>query len=104
LQWLDLSFNKIKKIKGLEELANLTDLSLYKNNIKEIKKGLDFCTKLNVLSLGANEIVSYEPMVTTLLKFKNLNVLNLMNNEVCKDPDYKTYIIAHLRQLKYLDY
>ena len=103
LQWLDLSFNKIKEIEGLEELTNLTDLSLYKNNIQSIE-GLDTCTKLNVLSLGANEIVSYEPMVTNLLKFKHLNVLNLMGNEVCKDPDYKTYIIAHLKQLKYLDY
>ena len=104
LQWLDLSFNKIKVIEGLEELTNLTDLSLYKNNINDIDHGLDACTKLNVLSLGANEIVSYEPMVTILLKFKNLNVLNLMGNEVCKDPDYKSYIIAHLKQLKYLDY
>jgi len=54
LQWLDLSFNKITVIEGLEELTNLTDLSLYKNNIKQINEGLNFCTKLNVLSLGAN--------------------------------------------------
>jgi len=54
--------------------------------------------------LGMNEIGSYEPMVTNLLESKNLNVLKWMNNKDCKDPDYKKYIIAHLMQLKYLDY
>lgn len=31
LKWLDLSFNAIKQIDGLDTLVNLTDLSLYNN-------------------------------------------------------------------------
>eukprot|EP00961_Rhodomonas_salina_P134463 1808765-Rhodomonas_salina.1 len=38
---LDLSFNEIEKIEGLETLTKLTDLSLYNNFIKELKVGLD---------------------------------------------------------------
>jgi len=30
-QWLDLSFNNISKIEGLESLLKLTDLSLFNN-------------------------------------------------------------------------
>jgi hypothetical protein len=33
LEWLDLSFNLIDKISGLEKLTKLTDLSLFSNNI-----------------------------------------------------------------------
>lgn len=43
-------------------------------------------------------------MAGYLLKFKKLNVLNLTGNDVCNEPDYKTYLIAHLPYLKYLDY
>jgi Leucine-rich repeat (LRR) protein len=52
LTWLDLSFNKITKIEGLETLTKLVDLSLFNNQISEIE-GLDTLTELNVFSLGA---------------------------------------------------
>ncbi len=51
LTWLDLSFNKIAKIEGLETLTKLSDLSLYNNAISVIE-GLETLTELNVLSLG----------------------------------------------------
>lgn len=51
LTWLDLSFNKITKIEGLETLTKLTDLSLYNNQISEIEN-LDTLVNLNALSLG----------------------------------------------------
>jgi hypothetical protein len=30
--------------------------------------------------------------------------LNASGNSICKNPNYKNYILAHLRKLKYLDY
>lgn len=33
LKWLDLSFNNIKAIEGLEKLTELMDLSLYNNQV-----------------------------------------------------------------------
>ena len=51
LTWLDLSFNKITKIEGLETLTKLTDLSLFSNQISEIEN-LDTLVNLNALSLG----------------------------------------------------
>ena len=51
LTWLDLSFNSITFMEGLDKLVNLTDLSLFANKI-EVVQSLQTLTNLNVLSLG----------------------------------------------------
>ncbi len=51
LTWLDLSFNRISAITGLETLTKLVDLSLFSNSITKIEN-LDTLVNLNVLSLG----------------------------------------------------
>jgi Leucine-rich repeat (LRR) protein len=51
LTWLDLSFNKISKIQGLDSLVKLTDLSLFANEIS-VLEGLDTLRDLQVLSIG----------------------------------------------------
>ena len=51
LTWLDLSFNKIAKIEGLDQLTKLVDLSLFNNQIEAIEN-LDTLTGLNVFSIG----------------------------------------------------
>jgi len=56
LTWLDLSFNQIKVVEGLTNLHNLTDLSLFNNQISELGNGLSNCRKLNILSIGRNNI------------------------------------------------
>ena len=37
-KWLDLSFNYISEIEGLDELENLTDLSLFGESNKRSQK------------------------------------------------------------------
>lgn len=54
LTWLDLSFNKICKIEGLDTLTKLMDLSLFNNQISTIEN-LDNLVHLNVLSLGKDD-------------------------------------------------
>ena len=102
LGWLDLSFNNISKIEGLERLVNLQDLSLFSNKIEKIE-GLDKCTKLNCLSIGNNKIRDTDSIIY-LREFRKLRLVNLKGNPVCDDPDYKMFVIAHLKHLTYLDY
>ena len=102
VQWLDLSFNNISVIKGLETLTKLTDVSFYNNSIKEIQ-GLDSCSELNCLSIGNNSITSLDNLMY-LIKFKKLRLLNLEGNPVCHDPEYRMFVLAHIKYLKYLDY
>lgn len=58
LQWLgiiylkvDLSFNNISQIEGLEGLKNLTDLTLFNNRITKIEN-MDDLVNLQVFSIG----------------------------------------------------
>lgn len=102
LEWLDLSFNNITKISGLDKLTKLKDLSLFSNRITEVE-GLDSCTALQCLSLGNNLISSLESVVT-LRKFRGLQLLNLEGNPVSEEAEYRTYVLAYMRDLKYLDY
>ncbi|TPX46229.1 hypothetical protein SeMB42_g03779, partial [Synchytrium endobioticum] len=102
LTWLDLSFNNISVIEGLDQLTQLTDLTLYNNRITELK-GLDALTQLNVLSVGNNAISGLDA-IEYLRRFENLRVLNLAGNPLCKIQDYRPYILARLRNLRYLDY
>uniref|UniRef100_A0A7S0R7I6 Dynein regulatory complex subunit 3 n=1 Tax=Chlamydomonas leiostraca TaxID=1034604 RepID=A0A7S0R7I6_9CHLO len=102
LTWLDLSFNKVTKIEGLETLTKLVDLSLFNNQIAEIEN-LDKLTELNVLSLGNNALKRLDN-VMYLRQFRNLRLVNLAGNPFCKDHDYKTYVLSHIKDLTYLDY
>ena len=107
LEWLDLSFNMIEKIEGLEKLTKLTDLSLFSNYIVKVS-GLENLKNLNVLSLGSNKIPDYAVAIRYLydLRFKKLQVLKMADNPFCKskEAEYRSYSIAFLRTLKYLDY
>jgi len=80
LKWLDLSFNNIKKIEGLETLTKLSDLSLFENKIQVIEN-LETLPELNVLSIGKNLLRSHETVAMYLRKLKNkLEVLKMSDN------------------------
>lgn len=101
LEKLELSYNQISEIKGLEKLTNLTKLSLFSNQISEIKgleklinlttlylhsnqiseiKGLDKLTYLTTLSLSSNQISE----IQNLNQLAALKTLNLESNKVSK--------------------
>lgn len=102
LTWLDLSFNNITVIEGLDGLTKLTDLTLYNNRISTITN-MDDLINLQVFSIGNNNL-SFLENVSYLSKFAQLRVLNLNGNSISKSPNYRSYILAHIRNLKYLDY
>ena len=80
LEWLDLSFNMIEKIEGLDTLTKLEDLSLFDNKITKLE-GLDNLRNLNVLSVGKNELEHLDRSVDYLSSLTNkLEVLKLKEN------------------------
>jgi hypothetical protein len=95
LRWLDLSFNRIRKIQGLEELKQLEDLTLYSNKITYLD-GLDHLSNLQCLSLGNNRIDSLD-QVMKLRSLRNLKMLTLAENPVCKENEYKMEEIISFR-------
>jgi len=108
LRWLDLSFNLITKIEGLDNLRKLEDLALFSNHITKLE-GLDNLESLNVLSVGKNRIVALDESINYLHSLQNKNkleVLKIKDNAFKEtgEKDYKGRIIAFLKNLKYLDY
>lgn len=60
---LDVSFNVLRKVEGLEQLTRLKKLFLLHNKISSIGN-LEHLTGLEMLELGSNRIrVSYEGTV-----------------------------------------
>jgi len=102
LIWLDLSFNNIEVIEGLTKLTRLEDLTLYNNRISKIEN-LDGLKCLHVFSIGNNEIKDIKDILY-LRKFPNLKTLNINNNPVCNEENFKQYVAAFLPNLDFLDY
>eukprot|EP00730_Choanoeca_flexa_P015410 TRINITY_DN7071_c0_g2_i1.p1 TRINITY_DN7071_c0_g2~~TRINITY_DN7071_c0_g2_i1.p1 ORF type:complete len:540 (+),score=114.86 TRINITY_DN7071_c0_g2_i1:14-1633(+) len=101
---LDLSFNQIEVIEGLDKLVKLKDLTLHENRICKLE-GLDTLTALEVLSIGNNKLASLEEAPLLYLRnFANLACLNAAGNPMCTDPRYESYTVAFLPTLKFLDY
>ena len=92
LKKLNLSNNKITKIKGLKNLKNLELLDLSNNKITEIK-GLDSLINLKSLNLGGNEFKT----IKSLNYLRNLRELKLGN----KITEIKG--LEHLEKLESLD-
>lgn len=78
--------------------------------------GLYNCTKLNIFSVGNNLIKSFEEIIAYFgrgtdkkTRFKYLQVLNVQGNPFTikdgeKDSEYEYHLVAHLPNLRYLDY
>ena len=39
-----------------------------------------------------------------LRRFNKLRLVNLGGNPICKDPEYSSYVLSHIKLLKYFDY
>jgi hypothetical protein len=39
-----------------------------------------------------------------LVRFSRLELLNLAGNPLAQDQDYRSYVLSHLKHLRYLDY
>lgn len=64
---LDLSFNNIEVIEGLDKLTKLEDLTLYNNRIS-ILENLDNLKDLHVLSIGNNSLENLEQVSSNFIK------------------------------------
>lgn len=63
---VDLSFNNIEVIEGLDMLGKLRDLTLFNNRITRIEN-MDALVNLHVLSIGNNNIKGLENVSQVLL-------------------------------------
>ncbi|KAK7508037.1 hypothetical protein BaRGS_00001002 [Batillaria attramentaria] len=112
---LDLSFNRLRNVSGLDRFTKLRDLILDNNELGDDVVFPQIRT-LSTLFLNKNRITDLDPLIRQLRAcFPNLTYLSLLGNTACpnqlssveKDDDdyqrYRYYVLYHLPQLKFLD-
>ncbi|KAK7112631.1 leucine-rich melanocyte differentiation-associated protein-like isoform X2 [Littorina saxatilis] len=112
---LDLSFNRIQSLHGLERFTQLEELILDNNELSDDVIFPSMST-LTTLCLNKNRFLELEPLMQQLkLRFPQLSYLSLLGNAACpnqlssteKDEEdyqrYRYYVLFHLPQLKFLD-
>lgn len=112
---LDLSYNELVTLKGLEAFPHLEELIVDNNQLSD---SLLFATisTLHTLSLNKNQITDIEQLVTKIaMHFPALTYLSLLGNQACPnqltnlendEADYQRYryfVLHHLPNLKFLD-
>jgi len=114
---LDLSFNALLDVKGLESFVDLEELVLDNNSLTD-EVIFPNLLKLRTLSLNKNQMSDLDRVVSLCRwKFPNLNFLSLLGNPCCPnlsmstDEDdvddyqrFRYFVIHKLPSLKFLDF
>jgi len=106
---IDLSFNKIDRIQGLERCTALRKLTLIGNRLKRVE-GLEHLESLEVLQLQENRIERVDDLyLGTLAALPSLRALYLQNidgtlaNPVARQGGYRDAVLSRLPNLRTLD-
>ncbi|KAM3967308.1 LOW QUALITY PROTEIN: leucine-rich melanocyte differentiation-associated protein [Aphomia sociella] len=112
---LDLSYNSIETLKGLEQFGRLEELILDNNKLGD-NITFPYLPHLRTLSLNNNQITELEVLVDKINeRFPSLSYLSLLSNKACPnqlsdldkdDSDYQRYryfVIYKLPHLRFLD-
>jgi len=112
IKHLDLSYNLLEKVEGLQRFVGLRELILDNNMLSELQ--LPLLPFLHTLSLNKNRVYDLDKFLDTLCKCTpRLDYLSLLGNPVCPnelmhgdEEDYQNYryiVINRLNCLKFLD-
>eukprot|EP00899_Mesostigma_viride_P011201 jgi/Mesvir1/20081/Mv13330-RA.1 len=104
---LNLSDNHIERIEGLEGLIHLKKLVLTNNKIRLVE-GLEDNKALEHLLMQANDVtdlagIQHLSGLQNLVSVYFKNVDGSQRNPVCTHPEYRSYMLSVLPQLRNLD-
>lgn len=103
LQVLRLNGNCLRSTSFLRSCQRLTELYLQDNQIYSIVGTMIHLTSLKVLSLQRNQITKLEQVVKEFSFMQCLERLNLAENPITQEPDYRHYVIFHCPSVETLD-
>ncbi|NXY15595.1 LRC72 protein, partial [Atrichornis clamosus] len=81
----------------------LTELYLNNNELTDISGALKHLCSLQILFLHNNELKKLGKTVKELKGMRSLQTLNLFQNPLAYDPDYRLYVIYFLPSVQLLD-
>ena len=103
LDTLWLNDNKLKSIAGLENNFRIRHLYLHNNRIRRLKGGLRFFKFLQHVCLYGNLLDDLETTLIELSNNKYLEQLELMNNPIAQEDNYRLLVIINIPWLQTLD-
>ncbi|XP_067854535.1 leucine-rich repeat-containing protein 72 isoform X1 [Heptranchias perlo] len=103
LKYLWLNHNKIKHLNFLRTNSHLKELYLHNNLLTDITGALKHLKSLHILMLQNNWLTKVEQTITEFRNLRWMHTLNLFNNPLTQDHDYRLYAIYHLPSLQLLD-
>ncbi len=103
LDTLWLNDNKLKSIAGLENNFRIRHLYLHNNRIRRLKGGLRYFKFLQHVCLYGNLLDDLETTLNELSSNKYLEQLELMNNPIAQEDNYRLLVIINIPWLKTLD-
>ncbi|XP_064532018.1 leucine-rich repeat-containing protein 72 [Pseudopipra pipra] len=103
LKYLWLNNNKIQDLNFLIKNYCLTELYLNNNELTDISGALKHLCSLQILFLHNNELKKLGKTVKELKGMISLHTLNLFQNPLAYDPDYRLYVIYILPSVQLLD-
>lgn len=112
---LDLSYNQLRTLNGLNMFENLEELILDNNQLGDDLE-ITFLPHLHTLTLNKNRIANLDVLLEKIASnFPSLNYLSLLSNQACpnelsfshRDEEdyqrYRYYVLYRLPALKFLD-
>ncbi|NWS21362.1 LRC72 protein, partial [Pachyramphus minor] len=103
LKYLWLNNNKIQDLTFLFKNYCLSELYLNNNELTDISGALKHLCSLKILFLHNNELRKLDKTVKELKGMISLHTLNLFQNPLAYDPDYRLYVIHILPSVQLLD-
>ena len=104
LSVLWINNNNIDSFEGLEKNFRLKEIYAHKNKFKKLTEAcLSHCTFLSKLSLNDNRLDNLENVIRELKPCNHLHHLDLFNNPVAQEDNYRLRMIGELRSLHTLD-
>lgn len=103
LEALWLNNNKLKKIEGLDSNFRLKQLFVSKNRLITLEGSLSVMKFLTVLLVDNNKLRNLDKQLGFLKELPFLQNLNLFNNPLAEEPEYRFRVIFNIPSLHILD-
>lgn len=98
---MNLEGNEIELVPNLKGLVSLGELNLRKNKIERFMEN-NHLKKMFRLMINDNKLKEIEDL-EYLLGLDTLVELSIDHNRVCDHPNFKTYLVSKLPNLKFLE-
>ena len=103
LEALWLNNNKLKKIENLDKNFRIKELFVSQNRLITLEGSLLVMKFLKVLLLDNNKLRQLDKQLVYLKQLPFLENLNLFNNPLAEEPEYRYRVIFNIPKLKVFD-